>query len=283
MGEAERPGVQELPVRVGVALLAVDRVARHGMADRLHVHADLMGPAGFEHALHVGRVGEPFEHLEARHGRFSLGRDRHLLAVADVAADRRVDRAEVVLDHAFDDRDVLALRLLVLELGGKGVVGEVVLRDHQEPGGVLVDAVDDPGAERSADPGKVLEMMEQRVHERPGVVAGGGMDDHPGGLVDDDDVLILVDDRERDVFGGRVDLGDRDLDDLDRVAGGDDVGRLLRIAVDDEVAVLDQPLDQRARILREDGRDELVEADGGVGVQGDILKPLVELTRHRRS
>ena len=41
-------------------------------------------------------------------------------------------------------------------------------------------------------------MMDQRVDQRAGPVAGAGMDDQPGRLVDDDQLGILVEDVERD-------------------------------------------------------------------------------------
>ena len=40
-------------------------------------------------------------------------------------------------------------------------------------------------------------MRDQRVDERPGGVSGGGMHDEPGRLVDDDQIVVFVDDIER--------------------------------------------------------------------------------------
>ena len=45
-------------------------------------------------------------------------------------------------------------------------------------------------------------MGDQRVHQGAGLVAGGGMHDEAFGLVDDDDVVVLIDDIERDIFTG---------------------------------------------------------------------------------
>lgn len=44
-------------------------------------------------------------------------------------------------------------------------------------------------------------MVEQRVHQRAGVAAGGRVDDHADRLVvDDDELVVLVKDIERDVL-----------------------------------------------------------------------------------
>ena len=64
-------------------------------------------------------------------------------------------------------------------------------------------------------------MGDQRVHQRAGLVAGGGMHHEAFRLVDDDDVVVLVDDIERDILAcGLGGDGLRDVD-CDRIAGGD--------------------------------------------------------------
>jgi hypothetical protein len=47
-------------------------------------------------------------------------------------------------------------------------------------------------------------MVDERVDQRAGRIAGAGMDDQAGGLVDDDQFGVLVQDRERNVFGLRL-------------------------------------------------------------------------------
>ena len=58
-----------------------------------------------------------------------------------------------------------------------------------------------PGRADAADARKArAAMVEQRVDQRAVGMAGGGMDDEAGRLVDDDQMLVLVDDVERDVL-----------------------------------------------------------------------------------
>ena len=55
----------------------------------------------------------------------------------------------------------------------------------------------------AADAAQIVDVMEQRVHQRAAGVAGGGMHDHARRLVHDDEVGILIDDGERQRLGGR--------------------------------------------------------------------------------
>ena len=69
---------------------AVFVVVEDGVAQVFHVDADLVGPAGFEVALHHADVVEAFEHLVMGDGPFALFTVRkggELFAVARVAAD----------------------------------------------------------------------------------------------------------------------------------------------------------------------------------------------------
>ena len=43
-------------------------------------------------------------------------------------------------------------------------------------------------------------MVKQRIDQRPVEIAGGRVDDEAGRLVDDQQMLVLEDDRQRDVL-----------------------------------------------------------------------------------
>ncbi len=88
-------------------------------------------------------------------------------------------------------------------------MGAVVFGDEDDAAGLLVEAVDDAGAEVAADAGELVEVVEEGVDEGAvvaGVVggAGAGVDHHAGGLVDDGEVLVFVEDVEGDVLGEGV-------------------------------------------------------------------------------
>ena len=84
-------------------------------------------------------------------------------------------------------------------------MGEVVFGDEDDAGGFLVEAMDDAGAKDVAALRERLAAAEKRVDERAFVVAGAGVDDHAGGFVDGEDVVVFVEGFERDGFGfGRM-------------------------------------------------------------------------------
>ena len=121
---------------------AVDGVARDGVADPSHVHADLVRAAGLEAAAQVRILPVARDDLPVRHGLAAvLLRNGHALAVARVAADGRIDRAAVLAEAAADDALIGAAQRVVAELGSKAPVGKVVLRHDEQAGRVAVDAV----------------------------------------------------------------------------------------------------------------------------------------------
>ena len=138
---------------------------------------------------------------------------------ARVAPDRRVDRA-ARRRVALHQREVDAAHAAIGEL-----LHEVGLRldrlgDHQQAARVLVQAVHDAGARHA---GERRRVREQRVEQRAVRLAGAGMHDQAGGLVDDDERRILVHDLERHALRlrrGRVRQRAAARSD-DRLAAGD--------------------------------------------------------------
>jgi len=125
---------------------------------------------------------------------------RHLGAVVFAAPDRRADGSAVFVDRTRNQNQVGALHAAGGQLGRQGFVRGVVLGDGQQAGRVLVYAMHDARTLDAADAGQVLAVMQQGVDERAGVCARRGMHDHIRRLVDDDDVAVLIDDVQRDVF-----------------------------------------------------------------------------------
>jgi hypothetical protein len=140
-------------------------------------------------------------------------------------------------------------------------VGGVALRHHHHAAGVLVEAVDDAGAQLAADAGQIGAVGEQGVDQGAARVSGRRMDDQAGRLVDDDQVRILVEDGQRDRLGGELDRRRRTQPDLDPVAVAELGARLVDGgAVQADVPLLDQPLDLGAGQLRVAAGEEGVEA-----------------------
>ena len=80
--------------------------------------------------------------------------------------------------------------------------------------------MDDAGALFPADAGeRVAAVCEQRVDQRPVRVPRRGMDDEPLGLVDYDDIRVLVADLQRDRLRLDRDLADLRERQLQRISG----------------------------------------------------------------
>ncbi len=84
---------------------------------------------------------------------------------------------------------------------GEATVSTVGFSRHHQPGRVLVEAVHDAGPADAADPRQaVAAMTQQGVHQGAAEVSGSRMHHEARRLVDDDQVFVLEDDGQRDVF-----------------------------------------------------------------------------------
>ena len=121
----------------------------------------------------------------------------------------------VSVGDAHDDGQVFFFHLTRFELGGECVVGLVILGDDDDAARFAIKPMDDAGTRRAAAAAERAEVVGQRAGERALPMALGGVDDHSGPFVDDDDRIVFVEDVERDVlrsgaFAGRGDLVDDD-------------------------------------------------------------------------
>jgi hypothetical protein len=165
------------------------------------VNADLMGASGLERAGNEARRVQLFQQPHVRDCALALRQPgREALAVARVPAVPGVER-EASRRMAEHDRDVLALQVMLLELGDQPFAGGHGLGNDHDAARVLVEAVDDP---RTL--GRVLldlahvAVIAQRVHERATRVPGSRMHHHAGRLHQHQHVLVFVQQHERDVF-----------------------------------------------------------------------------------
>jgi hypothetical protein len=185
------------------------------------VYADLVGATGARPQLEetAPAAREAPRDTPERCRRAAAARaDAHALAVALVASDRQVDLAALRPGHAAHDGQVDALDAVLAELVREVAMREVTLRDDEHAGGSAVEAVHDARPQHVADAGQVVAVVQQRVDERPAAVSGRRVHDDPRGLVEHDQVLVLVEHGERDGFRrGARGLGIR-RDRLDEIA-----------------------------------------------------------------
>jgi hypothetical protein len=76
--------------------------------------------------------------------------------------------------------------------------------DHQQPARIAVEAVDDPRSLDTGDPapGRSVAVGQEGVDQGVAGMARRRVDDQPGRLVEDEQVVVLVDDRQRDLGRG---------------------------------------------------------------------------------
>ena len=126
--------------------------------------------------------------------------DGHARAHARVAADRGLDRARARRRAALDEGQVLALERRAASARCSSRCDLLRARDDEQARGVAVEAVHDPGALGLA----AGEPRREQLGERLLAVPAGGVHDEARPLVDDEQVLVLVGDRERRSAASRV-------------------------------------------------------------------------------
>ena len=208
MRQRQAPGVQEL-ARDQRRWVAVDGVADDRVAQRGEVDADLMCAPGDRRGLQVG-IGplaslQVLPHLVACLGfaAAAVMQDGLALTVVGVSADRCVDHRLGRLEAALDQREVGLVHATLAELAREARVGPLVLCDNDEAGRVLIEAVHDAGPLHAADARQVGAVPQQRVDQRVLRVPRARVHGHARGLIDHDEVLVLIDDGEGDIFGRR--------------------------------------------------------------------------------
>ena len=123
--------------------------------------------------------------------------DSHLLPVARVAPNGRIDTSLVERNIALDQGDIafddgVPFHLLYQYRVSARVPGH----DHQ-PGGILIQAMHDPRSRIRANALQVRQVCQQRVDQRIIMVPRSRMHDHPRRFIHHQYILVLVDDVER--------------------------------------------------------------------------------------
>ena len=162
-------------------------------------------PVSSQQASEGGHRAEPLDDAVMSHGVAALpgpARDTPP-KVAAVGHQRQVDRALGSARRALDDGQVLPLDVVRLEQRLEGADGPGRARQRQRAGGALVEPMDDPDerppaavADRQVAPGPLDQGVALVVECREG--------QQPGGLVDDQDVAILVEHAELARDGPRL-------------------------------------------------------------------------------
>ena len=224
-----------------------------------HVHANLVGPSGLKTTLDQGHRAEALTYPVVRNRVATVVAHCLFQAIVQMATDRRIDAA--TRNHrAIHDRGVLAMHGARRQLFDQRGVRAQRARDHHQARGVLVEPMHNAAAR---DLGELGIVMQQRVLQRSVRVAGPRMNDQSGWLIDHDHIGVFVADVERDVLCHRADLAFHAHAECDRLAAMDNSARRHCRAIEQRRTGLDPRGQPRARIVREQLGQGLVEAPPG--------------------
>lgn len=81
------------------------------------------------------------------------------------------------------------------------MVCHVILRCHQGPGSVFIQAVDDAWPKLTPDAFEVPTMVEQGIHQGPAAVSWRGMNHKAGRFIHHDEIGVFVKDRQGNGLG----------------------------------------------------------------------------------
>ena len=184
------------------ARFAIGAVADQWPSTRRQVHADLMRSPGHEAAPKQRQTRRRRRHaceaLESREaGRAQIRGGHNAAAIAGVAPEAEVDVPARDVHLPVDDGQVVLRRGTRRQHSLQRRVDGGRLGHQHDAGGQLVEATRQGRTLRGRPPAC---MPQQRVHQRPGRVLVCRMHHQAGGLVDGKQVIVFVEDCERDVF-----------------------------------------------------------------------------------
>jgi hypothetical protein len=189
---------------------AIKRVAHHGMANRREMHPDLVGSACLN--LYLKKREFPVLRINAAKHRVvryrlsaSFNADRHPRSPDRIASYGSKDGAAISRYEAVHERNVGLLRGTLSELRRELPVRLVVLGDNQQAARFFIQTMNNAWAQFTADARKISEAVEQRVDQRAPIsrvvrCPRSRMHHHAGRLVDYDQIVIFIDNVERDIF-----------------------------------------------------------------------------------
>jgi len=236
--------MEKLPFETEVARDAVGGVAGDGKVDRGEMDADLMRSPRLEANAQKRVARQELLEFEVRHGRpRRVGVEGMAEPVVAVTSDRRVDRSAPGARLAHDQREVLARQGPATDETLQLLVRLVRARDHEQSRRVPVEAMDDsrPILLPALGP-----CGRERLCERASGVTGRGVHHDTGGLVHDEEVLVLVRDGELGRRDVRLRRNRRRRLDLDRLSARELVALFARLSVDAYGFRREKPLGRRA-------------------------------------
>src|SRR5215468_6534439 len=108
--------------------------------------------------------------------------------------------------------------------------------------------MNDAGSPFSTDAAEIVYVVQQRIDERARRMTGRRVNDHPRRLVDDDEIAILKEDRQRQRLGAGLRIDWFGHVDGDVLPGFHRLIGFRATSIDADVTVPDKTLDVRSRV-----------------------------------
>jgi hypothetical protein len=208
-------------------------------------------------------LAQQLAQLEVRDRLAGNGRvERVARGIGSVAPDRRLDPAAPGPGPSANERQVLAVDCAPADQPLQTPVRLLRPSHDEQPGRVAVEPVNDPGplgllAARRG-------MGEQPVDQGPDRVSGRRVDDEAGGLVDDEQMLVLPRDPQLHLLGDEIARHGLGRVQLDLLAADEPKALRAHLAVDVHPASGEQALGGRAGAdLRQLGEEAVESLPGG--------------------
>lgn len=253
----------------------IEVVAEDGCAVFAEVYPDLVCASGFEEACDEGEsLRVSVDGGEVCDGAFGGVESGGVFdALGGMPSVWGVEGAVVLEFGGETYRPVLPVDVVPGEHVGEGVVCAWGSGDEEESAGGGIESVDDARAHGVSDAGDGRVEAQEGVDEGVVGVSCARMDDEPGGLVDDEEVIVLVENVEFDAvlgFGRRFGVERRHRVG-DAIAGRELLrGFGARLLVDLYGPGIDDALELRARPEGTLGGDGEIEPRGfqnGIGLK----------------
>ena len=177
-----------------LATAAVGGIAHNRMAPVGAMHPDLVGAPRIQLETQQRVVPQTLYQAPVGAGGSAAGGINHriFLAIHRVAADWPIDAARLPQRHPVNHRQVFAAGDALLNLALQPHQGLLAFGDDNAAGCVLIEPMHDARAHLAADAGQVGAMVQQAIHQGAVLVAGGRMHGEASGLVDHNQVGVLV-------------------------------------------------------------------------------------------
>ncbi len=134
------------------------------------------------------------------HARPQSGRRSHADAAARIARNSQIDAAMIFGEFPFDEGQVSLPDFAAAKSFGETGVCGIILGNEDGARGFFVQAMDDSRAKGIAGARERLTAAEKRIDECAASMACAGVDRHARGLVDDENVVVFVENVQRDGF-----------------------------------------------------------------------------------